>query len=71
MNITTSEKIRILCKRYNITISELANRIQTSSQNLSQKLRRDNFTEKELKTIADAMNCEYKSLFITEDGEEF
>ena len=36
-------------------ISELAKLLNTSSQNLSQKIKRDNFSEKEMKQIADLL----------------
>ncbi len=48
MALTMGEKIRILIKRKKITISELANLIGTTNQNLSNKLTRDNFSEKVL-----------------------
>jgi len=67
-----TEKIRILLvKRNNISITELAKRLNTSTQNLSSKMKRDNFSEKELQEIAKALNCEYKATFIIpETGEE-
>lgn len=67
-----SEKIRILLiKKGNMSITDLAQLIKTSPQNLTNKLSRDNFTEKDLKEIAKALNCEYKSSFIIkETGEE-
>ena len=71
MNLTTSEKIRILCKRKNITISELAKRLEMSSQNLSNKLTRDNFPESELKRIAFVLGYKYESHFIIENNEKF
>ena len=44
LNLTTSEKIRIICKRSDVTYSELAVRLNMSIQNISNKLTRDNFT---------------------------
>lgn len=42
-----SEKIRILLiKKGNMSITNLANLLNTSAQNLNSKLKRDNFTEK-------------------------
>ena len=35
------------------------------------KLKRDNFSEKELTQIADILNCDFKGLFVMRDtGEE-
>lgn len=70
MPFTASEKIRILVKRNDITLTELAERLQTSRQNLNDKLRRDNFTENDLKQIAAALNCTYESVFIMNDTGE-
>ncbi|WP_338053604.1 helix-turn-helix transcriptional regulator [Pseudobacteroides cellulosolvens] len=63
------EKIRILAKRKKVSISELATLIGTTNQNLSNKLTRDNFSEKELKQIAEALGCKFEGFFIFDDGE--
>lgn len=67
-----AEKIRILLiKNGNISEAELARRINTSPQNFNSKMKRDNFTEKDLQEIAKALNCTYKSSFIINStGEE-
>ncbi|WP_010249435.1 helix-turn-helix transcriptional regulator [Acetivibrio cellulolyticus] len=69
MPFTMGEKIRILAKRKKVTISELATLIGTTNQNLSNKLTRDNFSEKELKQIAEALGCSFEGFFIFEDGD--
>ena len=51
-----SERIRILLvKRGNISEAELARRIGVSPQNLNNKMKRDNFTERDLQEIAAAL----------------
>lgn len=67
-----AEKIRILLiKRGNISEAKLAELLQTSPQNLSGKMKRDNFTEKDLQEIAKVLDCDYKASFvIKETGEE-
>lgn len=71
MDLTTSEKIKILLGRRNQTISQLATQLGTSRQNLTNKLTRDNFSEKELRDIATALDCQFKSTFTLNDtGEE-
>ena len=55
MPISMGEKIKIVLKRRNITITELAERIGTSRQNLTNKFTRDNFSEKEIRQIAKAI----------------
>lgn len=67
-----SEKIRImLVKRGNLSEMQLAKRLNTSSQNLYKKMKRDNFSEEDLREIATALDCKLKISFIMNDtGEE-
>lgn len=67
-----SDKIRILLiKRGNISEAELARRIGTSPQNLNGKMKRDNFSEKDIQKIAEVLNCTYSITFKLKDtGEE-
>ncbi|GHV13910.1 hypothetical protein FACS189491_09520 [Spirochaetia bacterium] len=67
-----TEKIRImLVKRQNIAEAELARRLGELPQNLHQKMKRDNFPEKELQRIAAALNCTLKiTLVMNDTGEE-
>lgn len=55
MELSTSEKIKVLCRRGNINITEVAARIGWSQSNLSNKLKRDNFSESDLRKIADVL----------------
>lgn len=70
--MSMSEKIRILLiKKGNISEAELARRLNKTPQSFNAKMKRDNFTEKDLQEIATVLNCEYKSTFIiNETGEE-
>ncbi|MBR4658276.1 MAG: helix-turn-helix transcriptional regulator [Clostridia bacterium] len=70
MQLTVSEKIRIILGRRNLTITDLAAKLGTSRQNLTNKLNRDNFTEKDIMQIAAALNCTYESLFTLNDTGE-
>ena len=66
-----AEKIRImLVKRGNISEAELARRLKVSPQNLNNKMKRDNFTEGDLREIAAALNCDYVSGFRMKDTGE-
>ena len=67
-----SERIRILLvKRGNISEAELARRLGVSPQNLNNKMKRDNFSEKDLQEIAAALNCSLTISFTMNDtGEE-
>lgn len=66
-----SERIRILLvKRDNISESELARRLGISPQNLHNKLKRDNFNEKELEQIAEVLDCDFNATFTLHDSGE-
>lgn len=60
-------KIRTILLERNMTLKELAEKIGTSGSNLSNKLSRDNLSEKELRTIAEALNCDYDGIFTFKD----
>ena len=67
-----TEKIRILLvKRGNISEAELARRLGMSTTNLYNRLKRDNFTEKDLQRIAEVLNCTFEARFrLNDTGEE-
>lgn len=69
LELSTTEKIKILLSRKGMTMTQLAAATGQSRQNLSQKMERDNFGEKELRAIAAAIGCKYESTFVTENGE--
>lgn len=55
--LETNEKIRLLLKRKGMTVTRLAESLETTRQNLTNKLNRNNFSENELKKIAEALGC--------------
>ena len=65
-----AEKVRILLVKRNITVTDLAKRLGMSQSNLSNKLSRDNFNEKELQEIAEALNCDLDIGFTLRDTGE-
>jgi transcriptional regulator with XRE-family HTH domain len=67
-----TEKIRILLvKRGNISEAELARRLGISTQNLYGRMKRDNFTDKDLQKIAEVLDCTFETVFKMRDtGEE-
>jgi len=67
-----TEKIRILLvKRGNMSEAELARKIKILPQNFNRKMKRDNFSEADLRKIADVLNCTFKAGFTLNDtGEE-
>lgn len=71
MQLTAAEKIKIILGRRKMTFAELAKQLGQSRQNLSNKINRNNFNEKELLEIAKALNCSYEARFIMNDtGDE-
>ena len=66
------EAIRIaLVKRGNISEAELARRVGVSPQNFNNKMKRDNFTETDLREIADALGLKLEISFVDpETGEK-
>ena len=60
-----AEKIRILLvKCGNISEAELARRMEMSPQNLHNKMKRDNFTETDMREIAEALGLELRIEFV-------
>ena len=63
-----AKKIRTILLERDMTIKELAEKIGTNWNNLSNKLSRDNFSEKELRDIAEALDCDYDGIFTLRDS---
>ena len=62
-------KIKMLLAAREMTLQDLADKLmpKTSSANISQKLKRDNFSENELQAIARACNATCETSFILND----
>ena len=70
MGLTMSEKIKVVLKRRGMTMGELAEKTGQTRQNLSNKMTRDNFPEKELRQIAEALDFELESYLVMKDTGE-
>lgn len=68
MELTMAEKLRIIMKRQGITLAELAERTGQSRQNLSNKMTRDNFSDREIRDMAAALGCTVSTTFTMQDG---
>lgn len=68
--MNTSDLIRQLCEKQNISLSELARRIGQSRQNLYKKLLRDTLTLDEIKQISDALGVKFEQSFTLPSGEK-
>lgn len=53
--MSQEKKIRMAAANKNISLSELSRRIGQTPQNVNSKLKRNTFTESELKQIAEAL----------------
>lgn len=63
-----SNKIRVVLLERNMTIKALAEKLGITANNLRNKLYRGNFHEKDLKAIAEALNCDFEGTFILRDS---
>ena len=68
MDLSVGEKIKIIMKRKNISMTELAAATHQTRQNLSNKMSRDNFTEADMRIIAEALGCDVSIEFAPKDG---
>lgn len=65
--MSMSKKIKQLLIEKDTSITQLASLLGTKPQNITNKLSRDNFSDKDLHKIADVLNCKYEAKFIIED----
>lgn len=68
--MTTSDMIRELCEKKNISLAELARRIGQSPQNFNKKLKRGTVSFEEMIEIAKALNVRFEQAFILSDGSK-
>lgn len=67
-----SKKVKLCLVYKDMLRKELAQLIDTGVTNLNNKIQRDNFSEKDMQSIADALNCELViKLIDKETGQEF
>lgn len=67
--MTTSDMIRTLCERQNISLAELCRRIAQTPQNFNKKLKRGTVSFDEMIEIAEAVGVGYEQAFVLPDGE--
>lgn len=70
MTMTTSDMIRELCEKKNISLAELARRIGQSPQNFNKKLKRGTVSFEEMMEIAETLDVRYEQAFVLPDGEK-
>lgn len=77
VNLTFGEQVKIILNRKGMTIKELAEQIELctgkkmSRQNLTQRLGRDNFQERDMRLIAQILGCPFHlSILATNESVE-
>jgi len=68
VKVGKTEEIKILLIKTGKSVTEVAEALGTSSQNLSNKMRRDDFKVSELEAIAKVCGVKFESNFLLDDG---
>jgi len=68
--MTTSDMIRELCEKQNISLAELCRRIGQTPQNFNKKLHRGTVSFEEMMKIAETLDVGYEQAFVLPDGSE-
>lgn len=66
--MTTSDMIRELCEKQNISLAELCRRIGQTPQNFNKKLQRGTVSFEEMMKIADVLVVTFEQRFTLPDG---
>lgn len=61
--MSAAKKIKILLVERDLTLTELSKRLNKHLSTMSVKMKRDNFTEQDLREIADSLNYDYEAVF--------
>lgn len=75
-HLTFGEQVKIILSRKGMTIKELAERIEErtgrsmSRQNMTQRLKRDNFQEQDMRMIAEILGCSFQLSIMEQAVEE-
>ena len=67
--MTTSDMIRELCDRMNISLAELCRRIGQTPQNFNKELQRGTVSSEEMAKIAETLGVGYEQAFVLQNGE--
>ena len=61
--MAAAKKIKMLLVEREMTLTDLSRLLNKSLSTMSGKMARDNFSEKDLKQIADLLNYDYEAVF--------
>ncbi|WP_427108642.1 helix-turn-helix domain-containing protein [Lysinibacillus xylanilyticus] len=68
--LTATEKLKVILKRKDMTVKELADLLGTTRQNLHSKLAKDNLSEDDLKKYCEVLGIKYEINFILENDDK-
>ena len=68
--MTVVEQIRVLCVRSNVSLAELARRMNQTPQNFNAKLKRNSLSQKELELAAKALGATFEQYFVLPNGDK-
>lgn len=68
MSMTAGEKIKTIMQRQKVSMGDMADGTNQSRQNLSNKMKRDDFSEGELRKMAAVLGCTVEVVFRDADG---
>ena len=63
--LAAAKKIKMLLVEREMTLTDLSKLLDRSLSTLSGKMTRDNFSERDLKQIADVLNFEYEAVLLS------
>ena len=63
MKMSAAKKIKMLLVERDMTLTDLSKLLNKSLSTMSGKMIRDNFSEKDLKQIADLLDYDYEAVF--------
>lgn len=66
--IDTTKKVKHLMLEFDITATQLAEKIGTSQPNLSKKLKNGSLSVDDLQAIANALGVKFELNFVLDDG---
>lgn len=66
--MTTSDMIRELCEKNNISLAELCRRIGQTPQNFNKKLKRNTISTEELLSIGDVVGARFEQAYYLKNG---
>ncbi|MGA3600759.1 MULTISPECIES: helix-turn-helix transcriptional regulator [Lysinibacillus] len=70
MSLTMGEKIKVLLNRKDMSVQDLAELLGQSRQNINTKLKKDNFSEQDLRKIANVLEVEFEGFFFLKNGDK-